>query len=139
MTELYNEAPPNAVEYVIAWLRPLGLCDVKRPAGETLPYRMVNGLPGEEDDNLFTDDPIVSVHTFAADYTAASDAAADTHRRMQLLIHNPGRDVTLTDSTVVNADYVKTVQTPMWVDYGDNTINRFVARYQLGLSFVAVS
>ncbi len=138
MTALYDQAPPNAVEYVIAWLRPLGLTDWNRPSGETLPFRMVNGVTDVEDDNLFTDDQVVSVHTFAATYTEASDAAAQTHRRMQLLIHNPGLDVTLLDNSVVNADYVQTLMAPQWVDYADQTLNRFVARYQLGLSFVAV-
>jgi hypothetical protein len=137
--QLYDQAPPNGVEYTIAWLRPLMACDVHRPAGADLPYCMVNGVADAEDDNLFTDDQVVSVHTFAGTYTAANDAAAQTHRRMQLLVRNPGLDVTLTDSTIANADYVQTLMSPTWMDYGDNTINRFVARYRLGLSFVAVT
>ncbi len=100
---------------------------------------MVNGVTDDEDDNLFTDDQVVSVHTFGGTYTEASDAAALTHRRMQLLIHNPGLDVMLTDNTIVNADYVQTLMGPQWVDYADQTINRFVARYKLGLAFVAIA
>jgi hypothetical protein len=134
VTEVYWLAPPNAVEFVIAWLRPLGLVDVKRPAGETLPYRMVNGVAAVDDPDQGLDQTVVSVHTFDTDYTAANDAAVATHQRMLLLVSDPSRDVTLTGG-VANADWVETVQKPIWLDYGDNTINRFVARYRLGLSF----
>jgi hypothetical protein len=130
---------PNEVEYVIAWQRGVIACDVHRPAGGPSPYCMVNGLGGEVDDNVFTGDPVVTLHSFGGTYEEASDAATVTDDRMNLLILNPGLDVTLKSGVIVNADYVKTLQTPFWLDYGDNTINRFVARYRVGLSSVAVS
>jgi hypothetical protein len=130
---------PNEVEYVIAWQRGVIACDVHRPAGGPLPYCMVNGLGGEVDDNVFTGDPVVTLHSFGGTYEEASDAATVTDDRMNLLILNPGLDVTLKSGVIVNADYVTTLQTPFWLDYGDNTINRFVARYRVGLSSVAVS
>lgn len=136
--ELYNLAPPNAVEFVVAWLRPLGLVDVKRPAGEGLPFRMVNGVTADENIDEFLDQSVVSVHTFATTYTDASDAATVTHQRMLVLADDPSNTVTV-NGLPANADWVETVQKPIWVDYGDNTINRFVARYRLGLTFVAVS
>lgn len=135
--ELYNLSPPNAVEFVIAWLRPLGLVDVKRPAGEDLPFRMVNGVTATDDECQFLDESIVSVHTFDTTYTEASDAATITHQRMMVLADNPSNGVTL-GGVPACADWVETVQKPIRVDYGDNMINRFVARYRLGFTFVAV-
>jgi hypothetical protein len=136
--ELYGRDAPNAVEFVIAWLAPLGEVSTERPAGEDLPYRMVTRVAGT-DDGYSVDYPIISIHTFDADYTSASDAADMTHRRMLLLIDDPHNDVTLSDATVCNAEYVECVQRPTRIDVADAAVERFVARYQLGLSFVAVT
>ncbi len=134
-----TERIPNYVEYVIAWQRSVIECDVHRPSSGPLPYCMVNGLGGEVDDNVFTGDPVVTLHTFGGTYEQASDAADLTDDRMNLLIRNPGLDVTLKSGVIVNADYVQTLLSPFWLDYGDNTINQFVARYRVGLTSVVVA
>lgn len=137
--ELYALDAPNAVEFIIAWLRPLGdPCNATRMEGDPLPYRMVTRVAGEDDHDKFSDDAVVSVHTFAATFPAASDAADMTHRRIMVLIDDPNNDVTLIDNTIANAEYVETLQKPIHVDYEDPDVIRFVARYRLGLHFVAV-
>lgn len=133
------ERLPNEVEYVIAWQRAVIACDMHRPAGGPLPYCMVNGLGGEVDDNAFTGDPVVTLHTFGGTYEEASDAADLTDDRMNLLVRNPGLDVTLKSGVIVNADYVETLLSPFELTYGDNTIFQFVSRYRLGFTSVAVA
>src|SRR6266403_749928 len=125
---------PNEVEYVIAWQRGIIACDVHRPSDGPLPYCMVNALGGDVDDNAFTGDPVVTLHTFGRTYEEASDAADLTDDRMNLLVRNPGLDVTLKSVVIVNADYVRTLLSPFELTYGDNTILQFVARYRIGLS-----
>jgi hypothetical protein len=46
-------------------------------------------------------------------------------------------DITLPGG-VANVTFCETFQSPIWVDYGDEQIERYVARYRLGLSFVVV-
>lgn len=139
MTESFAFAPPDVEEFVISWLAPLGpagSAGAERPSGAVLPYRMVTRVAGTDD--LFFDDPVVSVHTFAATRTAAADAAKVTHLRMLVLINDPLTDVTMFDGSLANADHVETVEKPYWVDYKDVAIRRYVARYRLGLHFAAV-
>ena len=135
MTALYNFVPPDVEEFTIAWLAPLGPAGAERPAGAALPYRMVNRITGADD--LISDDPVISVHTFGASRAAAKTAAKITHRRMLLLAYDPMNDVTLAGSVLANCEYLETVEGPRWEFYQDNTIWRYVARYRLGLKFVA--
>jgi hypothetical protein len=136
--ELYAFAPPDVEELVIAWLTPLGTTSVERPAGAILPYRMVTRVAGANTD-LISDDPVVSVHTFAATRTQAKTEARNTHRRMMVLANNPMTDVVLAGGLKGNVEYLETVEGPCWQPYADNqTISRYIARYRLGLKFVAV-
>jgi hypothetical protein len=136
VTELYAFAPPDVEELVVAWLAPLGPVSVERPAGAPLPFRMVNRVAGANAD-LISDDPVVSVHTFAATRTAAKTEARITHRRMMVLANNPMINIVMPSGTG-NVEYLETFESPYWVDYLDKTISRYVARYRLGLKFVAV-
>jgi len=137
MTELYGFIAPDVEEFVVAWLTPLGPTSVERPAGATLPYRMVNRVAGADDLAIFSDDPVVSVHTFAATRTQAKTEARITHRRMLVLANNPMTNVTITGG-LANVEYLETFEGPYWVDYLDKTISRYVARYRLGFKFIAV-
>ncbi|TDH48889.1 hypothetical protein E2F47_22245 [Mycobacterium eburneum] len=102
---------------------------------------MVTPVAGTETPGKVRQRPWVSVHTFAADYDAAEAAAQITHQRMLMLgppIAAPQTvTVTLGDGTTqdVTPDYVITHQIPIWEDYQDDLIFRFVARYEIALRF----
>lgn len=133
MTGVGFYAAPSAAEVVITWLAELGEVGPERPAGAALPYRWVNVVAGADD--KVTERLIVSVHTFAETFDAAELEARRTHQRMLQLGPPlaPQQAVTLYDNTVAKVDSVTTSQTPIWSDYGENTVHRFVARYTIEL------
>src|SRR5258705_10214269 len=130
MTAMYGFIAPDVEDLVVAWLTPLGPTSVERPAGAALPYRMVNRVAGADDIYIASDDPVVSVHTFAATRTAAKTAARITHQRMFVLANNPMTNVVM-PSGIGNVEYLETFEGPYWVDYLDKTVSRYVARYRL--------
>lgn len=139
MTSFAWEAP-SVSEVVVAWLAPIGPANgvsVERPTGDVLPYRMVTRVAGKDD--KITDCAVVSVHTFATSMTLAESEARLTHRRM-LELGPPivgQQSVTISGDQVVMVDSVETSMAPVWIDYEDNQIRRFVARYAIDLRFVA--
>lgn len=134
-------AAPSANEFVTAWLiaqtgDPLSV-GMERPTGAVLPYRMVNRVAAKDD--KVTDSSTISVHTFAASMPDAEAAASLTHQWM-LALGPPWaaqQQVTISTGTFV-ADCVETSQGPLWIEYEDTQIWRFVARYEVDLRFVAV-
>jgi hypothetical protein len=149
MTVELGSAAPNVTAYLIAWLLPLAGDDqhigAKRwQAGDPRPYFMVNRIDGPDDEYQFSDQPLVSIHVFADDYTTAARLADKLHRRMRKLIEDPSTDVTVPTAqdngsivnVTVNAEWVQTVEVPTRRDYGDTSIERFVGRYRLSLHFV---
>lgn len=131
-------AAPDINEFVITWLLPIGDpagVGMDRPTGTILPYRMVNRV-SSTDDKVFESN-VVSVHTFADTMTNAETAAMATHYRM-LALGPPISDqvkVTISNDQIVQADEVCTMSGPTWIDYEDNTIRRYVARYRVCLRF----
>lgn len=139
--ELLDQAAPNVVVFILAWLRPLGPCDLTRPEGGPLPYRMVNVIHEVDDIDEGLSVATFSVHTFAA---ATGGVDADTmalregdvtHRRMQYLSLHPSTDVVMPDDRIVNPDFLDTIEKPAWRDYQDDSISRVKAVYRVGLSF----
>jgi hypothetical protein len=139
--------PPSVTEFVIVYLgNQFGATTVgaERPVTtpanpSPLPYRMVNRVSGH-DDKVF-ESSIVSVHTFADNMEDAEAAAYVTHSWM-LALGPPlvgQTPVTISNDQVVMADCVETMQSPIWVDYEDTNLRRFVARYEIGLRFVSVA
>lgn len=133
ITDVYDLAPTDGEEFVVQWLKGIGAASVERPSGATLPYRMVTVISDIRDPFMGSCEVIVSVHTFAATRTAASDAALLTDKRMNLLAVDQA-DVELANGTIANAEYVKTWQAPTYSEYQPN-IKRYIARYQIGLEF----
>lgn len=140
--QLYGSAPEDIEEIVLAWLldlagSPAGL-GAERPDGAPLPFRMVTGLNIKPDSNLFSADALVSVHTFDATRTLAKRAARETQRRMDVLAHNPLTDIVMADARIANIEYVDTLEWPHYEDYRADNVKRYVSRYNVGLSYVAV-
>lgn len=142
--ELYGEAPEDVEDLVLAWLLPLAISPeylgAERPDvnGGKLPFRMVTGLHTVPDPNLFYVESLVSVHTFDRTRTLAKRAARDTQRRMDVLAHNPLSDIVMSDGRIANVECVETPEWPHPEPYGVDNVKRYVARYNVGLSFVAV-
>ncbi|WP_156671360.1 MULTISPECIES: hypothetical protein [unclassified Mycobacterium] len=140
-TPVFPLAPPSVSEVVVTWLRPLGDPNgvgTDRPSGAVLPYRMVTPVAGTDQYKVMQR-AIVSVHTFHNNMDDAESEAQLTHQRMLLLgpPFSAPQQVTISNNRVVTPISCDTVQIPTWVDYQDNTIRRFVARYEVALHFMA--
>lgn len=149
MTVQLGSAAPDAESYVLAWLYPLAVqnapagvpaekCLGSRRwiAGAPMPYYQVKHITGPDNAYDFSAQPVVSIHVFTGDYTQTARLAHELHRRMRVLIQDPTTDVVMADSSIVNAEWVETVEIPAEQDYGDTKIVRFVGRYRLSLHFV---
>ena len=137
MTVMLGRRAPSGVELLIAWLKPLS-ADVgpQRPSGGALPYRMVTAVAGSND--KITEKGVYSVHDFAATYEAAETQAMETEDRILALGPPlaPQQRVTISGGRIVFADSVTTALKPIWQDFGDNTVFRFVARYAIDLRII---
>jgi hypothetical protein len=127
---------------IVAWLEPIALANGggvagKRRPGDPLPFWLVSRVAGPDD--KVTDYGNYSVHSLAEDLAAANEWAMLAHRRM-LVLGPPlvaQQRVTISGGRTVFADKVATDLFPRYEYYSD-TIDRFVARYDVDLRFVAV-
>ena len=132
--ELLDESAPPLELVVSAWLSPWKR-GTKRKAGDPLPFRLIHAGPGSDDDESGLTDQSVSIHTFAGSPIDALTEATKTHRRMLKLARNPLAEITIPTGQVVCVDYVRPTMLPEEVDYGDPNVIRYVARYDIGLSY----
>jgi hypothetical protein len=139
-------ALPSVTRVAVAWLVQgfgAGNAGTKRPDAAMLPYRLVTLVAGTETAEKTQRCGIVSVHTFDKSMDLAEDGAEKTDEWMKQLGPPlyPAQAVTITraDSTtqVVYPRSVCTHQIPIWVDYRDDLIFRFVARYEITVGIVA--
>lgn len=139
MTEVLNEAPDDAEEVFIAWLKPLRRTANTRPSGAPLPFTLVTLVAGDEVDGYL--DAVVSVSTLCRESLGednANDESKLTHQRIMLLSRYL-EDVVLFDGRKATIDYVTCTETPRWAPYGDDQILRKVGRYGIGLAYVSVA
>jgi hypothetical protein len=103
---------------------------VDMPSRPPLPFYLVTRLAGADD--MITDCATVSVHAFAADMTAASDAARALHLKMNpwALTAKQGFDL---NSGRAFIDRICTVETPAWRNYEDPNLKRYCGRYRIEL------
>lgn len=143
MTELYQWSGPNAVAFVLAWLLPLAgstnkLGPERWEAGGPLPYRMVTRVAGPR--TLDSDYPTIRVHTFGSDYTEAAREADKTDARMMLLGDCQSLDVTMSDGSLANCDWLEVSEAAHEEPYAaKSVVTRFVSEYRLGLSLSLVA
>ena len=138
---ILGEHAEDIEELVVAWLTPLRNSGVAFQVGDLLPFTLVTHVAGTESPDPGYADPVVSVHTLCAKalgYGVAKTQADQTHRRMlQLARHSD--IIPLAGARNAGVDYITVTQSPLWVPYEDNLILRKVARYQIGLSYVATT
>lgn len=133
--EIWEPTPPDETEFVIAHLLPIGLTSSMRLATDPVPFTLVNRAGGA-DERDFEDDSIVSVKHFDSTYTLAKQGANQRHQRM-LLLKYTDVVVTMPDGTLASCDYLTVLQKPMRVDYGQEQIQTFISRYQIGFAPVS--
>lgn len=139
----------NAEVFLRAWLLPIVTTTPAAAAigsklwatGLPKPYRAVRRVTGPQ--TLYSDEPVMHVHTFGADpssrdhYTHAAIAATATDDRVRVLMEYPGWGTTLPDGRVVQCDWVEIVAAAHEEPYSaESVVTRFVSEYRLGLSFV---
>jgi hypothetical protein len=146
--ELFGEAPPNSLTFVLAHLLPLAdspdHLGIERREGGPLPFFWVHLLDEVEFLTERKVEALISLHTLAeavdgldAD-TVAIREGGRAHQRMLVLADNPLTDVPMPDGTLANCEYLRTLERPVLRDYGSDTISRTKAVYRIGLSFVAL-
>lgn len=132
--ELLDEEAPDVEDFVICWLAPLLRTAHIRETADEFPFAAVQRVAGGDDPNECLDEPVVQVDILAEGVQAVSLIARQVDRRMKLLARRQP-DVTMSDGRIANADYFDTLQKPISMSYGNELIQRRVARYQLGLSY----
>lgn len=136
MTLNYGQ-PANPEEFIISMLKPLGIAvGPERQETDPLPFYVVTAVAGKS--NRFMLCATVSVHSFAKDTddamarAAASNAAWDADNLLISL--TPFDVITMSDGRPASA-WVCPITPPMYADYRDPFIRRYVARYDVELRF----
>lgn len=117
-----------------------GQIAARMPAKIAPPFVLVQRVAGGDD--FIVDHPTVSVHSFAADQTAASDIARDIHHAMRKFTMKIA--VTMPDgSTASPYGPTRTQQTPIFMpwepDGGGGVLSRYGARYLIDLRLPSIS
>ena len=142
--DLLDDEPPDVEDFLCCWLAPLIRTATERRPDDPLPFCVVARIAGTDDIDEGRDDPVVQLDIFdtARGGLLAPQAAGvtkrDVHRRMNYLARHLDTNVTMSDGSTANAETVATVLKPFRMKYPDDTIVRYVARYQLGLAYVAL-
>lgn len=134
---LLDEDAPDAEDFTTCWLQPLLRAAVERDTTE-LPFAGVQQVAGPDDPDAGTADPVIQLDILGLGVAAAKIAAIKVHRRM-LLLFRESSDVVMSDGRTANLDFGRTLLLPSRMPYADDKIVRYVARYQLGLSYVTVA
>lgn len=124
-------SPPDVEDVIVAYLSALGTASVERPAGDDLPFFMVTRVDG--DDDKVWDYPVIQVDCFNTDRNSANLVARTAHRKMLSL--QPMDEITLPDGSKATVDRVCTDHGPKYVDWGIESIQRYVMQYHIDLRF----
>ena len=140
---LLGEDAPDLEDFVVCWIAQVMRCATERETDDDLPFCQVARITGEDDPDTGTGEEVVQLDIFdhARNGLLAGQAAAisarNIHRRMTKLSRELST-VTVSDGSHVNADYVRTLIKPFRMAYANEQVVRYVARYSLGLSYVAL-
>lgn len=135
---LYGYDAPDVEDFTVAWMAPLMRAAVERDSDDVTPFCLVARISGDDDPQAGVDDPVVQLDFFAVGAAAAKRAANEGHRRMMLLARESG-DVTMSDASTANCDFIETLIKPFRMAYEHDQIVRYTARYRVGLSYVAIA
>lgn len=132
----------NAEVWLRVWLLPIVTTSPASAAigskmwatGLPKPYRALRRVTGPQTE--YSDEPVMHVHTFGADYPSASAAASATDDRVRVLVEYPGWGATLPDGRIVHCDWAEIIAAAHEEPYSaESVVTRFVSEYRFGLSF----
>lgn len=142
-----GEQVGNAEGFLRSWLLPIvtpspaargvgsALWNPSAQVPMPLPYRAVRRVSGAI--TPYSDEPLMRVHSFGADYSAASAAGRATDDRLLVLVDYPGWSATV-GGVVVTCDWAEITEGARHEPYGAETVvERFVTELRLGLSLVS--
>lgn len=122
----------DAETFVVAYLAPLGEVRAEMPNAPPTPFYLVTRIAGSDDG--VTDYATVQIDVFDTSRDAARVAARRMHARMHAL--TPAVIVT-TDKGPARIDYRTTLFSPSYLDYRDENLRRYVARYELASRYTS--
>jgi hypothetical protein len=136
---LFDSEALDGEQVLVAWLAPLRRSAVARISGDPLPFCLITQIGGHEDPACGTADLLLQVDTLC-DRTlgygnAANESRLSRRRMSELQVHND--TFTMADGTAVGVDYVTVAEAPRMMLYEDETILRYMGRYEIGLSYVS--
>jgi len=140
---ILGEDAPDVEDFLARWLAPVMRTAAERETDDELPFCQLARISGADDPNEGIDDPVVQLDVFDTARNgmlavqSAKISARNIHRRMTLLARELST-VTLSDGSLANADSVTTVLKPFRMPYANERVVRYVARYQVDLSYVTV-
>lgn len=140
MTLLPDEAPDEE-DFVACWLQPVMPAGTEHELSDGFPFAVIQYLTGADSVDGGTADGVVQVDFLdeARDGLSAAQAAKlsarEGHRRM-LLMAATNSNVLLSDARWANCDYLDNTMKPTCMDYPNERVVRYTARYAIGLSFV---
>lgn len=142
---MLDEDAPDVEDFLCSWLAPLVRTATERRSDDPMPFCVVARISGTDDIDSGTDEPVVQVDIFDGAHDGlqavqnAKTMANNVQRRMNYLARHLDSNVLLSDGKTANAEVVTTVLKPFRMPYQDERIVRYVARYQVGLSYVALT
>lgn len=138
--DLLPEESPDAEDFFTSWLQPMMRAGTEHKQTDGYPFAVVQYISGSDDPFTGVEDGVVQVDFFDTARSgmvaaqAAKITARDGHRRIMYLAKHLS-DVTMSDGSTANCDYIATTLKPTRMEYADEKVVRYVARYQVGLSY----
>lgn len=131
--------PGDGETVMINWLRPLrpDTTNNEREPGDGYPFCLVTQVAGTESEAESWSDPVIQVDTLClkeGGQVAARDESDRTHRRI-LLLARTLEDVPLAGGKLASIDYVRVIEPPQRLEWGNDQVIRRMGRYQIGLAY----
>jgi hypothetical protein len=120
---MYADAEAVVVAYLTASVPGLAGVSVELPndVNSNVPFVQVTRVGGSDD--YVTDSAIIDLDVFGLTRVQASDASRLVHNAMMRLRHTAVNGVLI--------DLVETQTGPMWVNWGDENLERYVMSYRI--------
>jgi len=144
MPDLLDHETPDEEDFVVSWLQSVMRSATERKSDDELPFAQVQYIVGSDDECYGTSDGVIQVDFFdtAREGMTAAQAAKETSRighRSMMYLARYVPEVVVSNGCTVCADYVNCTMKPVRMPYANERVVRYTARYELGLSYVAVN
>lgn len=136
MTDLLDQDAPDVDDFVVTWLQPVIRAAIERETDDVLPFCVVTRVAGDDDQDCGFNSAVIQLDVFARGVVAAKQASKTVRRRMNYLARYLDH-VPLSDGAA-SASYVSNQIDFTRAPYADEQIVRLIARYAVGIPYVAV-